>query len=244
MGIINRTPDSITDGNKNFDDNEAINNTQIMDNNVDIIDIGGMSTKPGHNTISESEELKRTIPFIKTISKNTKSILSIDSSNPKVIEEAILNGVSLINDVSGGNDGIFNIVKKYKKNYVLMCNKETNDIDQINTFFDKKIEYMIKLGIYRFQIILDPGCGFNKSSIKILNKIDILKNKKNKYPLLIGVSRKKFISNCIESTDENEIIRANLAVTCIAIAKRADIIRIHDVEQTKNIIKLCDLICR
>ena len=127
MGVVNRTPDSITDNNKNFNNEEAINNTIDMSKYVDIIDIGGMSTKPNHKMVSKDEEIKRVIPFIQKIKLKIKNIISIDSTKIEVIQSSINQGVKLINDVSGGTNKIFNIVKKYRINYILLCNKKTDN---------------------------------------------------------------------------------------------------------------------
>jgi len=231
MGVINKTPDSFTDNDKNFDDEESFQTIDDMIKYVDIIDIGGMSTKPGYSLISIDEEINRIDKTIKYI-KNKNCVVSLDSFRCKVIEK-YTNDIDIINDISGGNDEIYDIIKKYKKTYVLMCPNKIESIYDIDEYFNKKITELINHGIFRFQIILDPGCGYNKKSIYVLKHVEKIRNLKSKYPFLIGFSKKKSI------IDQNGT-DFSLICSSISVQKNIDMIRCHDYKETKNVICFVD----
>lgn len=252
MGILNVTPDSFSDGGKYFSFNNAINHADhLINEGADIIDIGGESTRPGADSVSLEEELKRVIPVIQHLKKNYKDIIiSIDTTKSIVAEQAIKNGASIVNDISGGNfdANMYNIVSKYDITYIVMHIKGTpsnmqlnpfyeNVIDEILNYFNKQIELAKNFGINK--LVIDPGIGFGKNvndNYKILNNLEIFK--KFGYPILLGVSKKSFLGKSLD-LEINERDIATIITETVGTVKGAKIIRTHNVKnavQMKNII--------
>lgn len=251
MGIINVTPDSFYDGGKsNTIDNALRLAEKHIKEGATILDIGGYSSKPGAKEISQEEELKRIIPIVEAI-LNTfdKSILSIDTFRSKVAKEAIELGASLINDISAFNldENLINVVKDYNVPYVLMHmqgNPQTmqlnptykNIITDIIFFFSKKINKLNKLGVH--DIIIDPGFGFGKTikdNFTILNNLEKLALLK--LPILAGISRKSMIHKTLKN-NSIESLNGTSALNMIALRNGAKILRVHDVKQAQECIKL------
>ena len=251
MGILNLTPDSFYDGNKYFD----TKNIKYKDfDYADIIDIGCESTRPGSVSIGLEEELARIkkIDFTNEYFKN--KILSIDSSKYDVIEYALKNGFKMINDVSGGGKDNINmkLALKYDVPIVLMHMqgkpsnmqynpKYNNVVDDLLLFFDKKINSGLKIGLKKKQIIIDPGIGFGKNTTDndlIINKLQEFKNLG--FPVLVGLSRKSFLSfNGDLPKDRLEI---SLSVMSLAVNNGADIVRVHDVFSSYRVLNIIDRI--
>lgn len=261
MGILNVTPDSFYDGGKFFGTEAAIQRAKsIINDGADIIDIGGESTRPGAIKISAEEEKKRIIPVIEKIRKeNTDIIISADTYKSEVAKDAIKAGADIINDISGGmfDPDILKIVAENDIYYVIMHIKGTPDTMQNNPAYSEKgvvndiIEYFserIKIaesnGIKRDKIILDPGIGFGKTlrhNIEILRDLD--KFKQFNLPILIGTSRKSMIGNILNKKPE-ERLYGTLATVAFSIIKGADIVRVHDVAETKDVVAILDAIVR
>ena len=240
MGILNLTPDSFYDGGKNLTKNNILSSLSSL-SNADIIDVGAESSKPFSNPITISEELRR-LEILNDIDLND-NFLSIDTYKPEVIKYAIKNGYSMINDISGGGVDNSNIIlaAEYNVPIVLMHMKGnpanmqnspryTNVVDEIKYFFEQKINFVEKEGINKDNIILDPGLGFGKTALHnyeiILNLKDL---KKIGYKILIGASRKSFLSNEDSSKDR---IYPSIGIASISIINGADIVRVHDVNET------------
>ena len=249
MGIINATPDSfsgdgIYSGKNNF---EILETCQSMiDAGVGIIDIGGESTRPKsiYNQvveISEDEEIDRVIPLIKTIRKNFKIPISIDSKKTKVIKEAIKEGVSLVNDISMLEDeNLIALLKNYDIYYVLTHyrkdGKHKKIISEMLNDLNTKLNMLTSGGIKREKIILDPGIGFGKKyfqSAEVLSKINLLKKAFN-LPVMVGASRKSFIGEYIDK-DVNERIFGTAATVAYSIMMGANIVRVHDYKEMIDI---------
>lgn len=261
MGILNVTPDSFYDGGKFFGTEAAIQRAKsIINDGADIIDIGGESTRPGAIKISAEEEKKRIIPVIEKIRKeNTDIIISADTYKSEVAKDAINAGADIINDISGGmfDPDILKIVAENDIYYVIMHIKGTPDTMQNNPAYSEKgvvndiIEYFserIKIaesnGIKRDKIILDPGIGFGKTlrhNLEILRDLD--KFKQFNLPILIGTSRKSMIGNILNKKPE-ERLYGTLATVAFSIIKGADIVRVHDVAETKDVVAILDAIVR
>lgn len=248
MGILNVTPDSfftsiadpvlaIEAGKKMFLDG------------ADILDIGGESSRPGSQPVSLEEELKRVIPVIKALS--SKGIISIDTTKPEVADKACLAGASLINDISGFRDR--EMIAVAKKHQVPLCvmhmqnNPQTMQlnpryekgvVEEIVQFFKMRVDALLREGILPQHIILDPGIGFGKT---VADNWEILHNlgqfKKLGYPILIGLSRKSFMSKILNKPPQ-ELLPATLAMNTLAIHSKADYIRVHDVKEHRDIIDL------
>lgn len=259
MGIINVTPDSFSDGGKFSQVETAVAQAEKMiKNGVDIIDIGGQSTRPGTKQISLTEELNRVIPIIKAIRQTEDIPISIDTTRSEVAEAAIASGADIINDISGAtyDNQMLATTAKLAVPIILMHIKGTPEtmqkltdyqdlIAEIIAFLQQQIDKAIAEGIQPHNIIIDPGIGFAKNAsqniqlIQQLSKFQIL----NK-PLLIGVSRKSFIGKIIEQENPQDRVWGTAAACCGAIANGADIIRVHDVPEMYDVTRVADRIWR
>ncbi len=251
MGILNVTPDSFSDGGLFYDKKKAVEHAlSMLNDGADIIDIGGESSRPGSEPVSEKEELNRTIPIIKEILRmEQNTIISIDTTKSKVAFEALNNGAKIVNDISGGtfDRNMFNVVSDFKATFVIMHIKGMpknmqqnpsyeNLINEIYDFFNQQISLAKKNGIK--QLIIDPGIGFGKTvnhNYEILGRLDEFKSLG--FPILIGVSRKSFLGNSLNlKIDERD--EATLIAESLAVMKGAKIIRTHNTNNTfklKNI---------
>ncbi|MFM7015265.1 MAG: dihydropteroate synthase [Bacteroidota bacterium] len=254
MGIINTTPDSFYDGGKFNEELAFIKRfEQMLNEGAMIIDVGGASSRPGATTLSTHEEISRTIPFIKSALKQfPKAIISIDTYNATVAEEAIYAGASIINDISGGSldDNMFDTVEKMKVPYVLMHMKGTPDtmkahchyenlIAEVYQYFHAKIVELMQRGIQ--DIILDPGFGFAKNTeqnFALLKNLAFFKNLN--LPILAGLSRKSMIYQSLGIT-ANESLNGTTALNMISLLNGSSILRVHDVKEAIQAIQLYSL---
>ena len=252
MGILNVTPDSFYDGGVYSNEKEVLKQVEkmILDG-VDIIDVGGYSSKPGAKTINIKEEEKRVLPIIKLIYKTfKKTIISVDTFRSEIAEKSINAGASIINDISGGDfdNNIYKIAERYKAPYIMMHMKGNPSNMQINPTYQninyeiiknlsKKIDFAQKKGVC--DIIIDPGFGFGKTiehNYQILNNLKLYKVLHK--PILIGVSRKSMIYKLLK-TDPSKALNGTTALNTIALINGANILRVHDVKQANEVIKLC-----
>lgn len=258
MGIINVTPDSFYIGSRKLNKEEILNTAKDMvENGVDIIDIGGQSTRPGSSFVNEEEEWNRVIPAIEAIRENFPEVLiSVDTFRAKVAEEAIKKGADIINDISAFrfDENLLRIVKEYKVPYILMHMKGTPKDMQINPyyedvikeiyeFFIEKINFMVENGIEENKIIIDPGIGFGKryeDNLEILARLKEFKSLKK--PLLIGASRKSFIGKALSDLPPEERLEGTLGITALCVLNDVDIIRVHDVKENKRVVKVLEAI--
>jgi dihydropteroate synthase len=250
MGILNITPDSFSDGGKYFDKDIQmqriiVDAVRMEREGADFIDVGGESTRPGAVKVTADEEMQRVIPVISEILKHIKIPVSIDTYKHQVAEEALKAGASIVNDISGFqfDDKIAEVTKKYNASCILMHIKGTpknmqsnpvynNVIEEVKDYLSISIDIAKQAGIE--QIIVDPGIGFGKTFghnieiIKNLNKIKSLG-----YPILLGLSKKRFINEIYESTpeDRNE---GTMAANTVGILNGANIIRVHNVLENKR----------
>tara|TARA_Y100001970_G_C14237945_1_gene863072 strand:- start:2712 stop:3527 length:816 start_codon:yes stop_codon:yes gene_type:complete len=255
MGIINVTTDSFS-GDGIAADLSAIAKQAIIFQKfgADIVDIGGESSRPPSvygdvKKVSIKTETQRVLSAIEIIKKNVKLPISIDSRNSSVIKEAINHGASMINDISMLNHDkqMIEIVAKSNLPYILMHNKKIaqkkNVTKQIKIDLQKKIDLLIDNGFNTNNLIIDPGIGFNKNTEQNIEIISNLDKLKFGFPILIGTSRKKHIGDVL-GTDVNDRIEGTAATTAIAIAKGADIIRVHDVKEMTRVAKMTDALIR
>ena len=251
MSIINTTPDSFYDGGKNVNLSKILKKIENdLSKGASIFDIGGYSSKPNADFVSETEELKRTIKNIEEINKRFPNInISIDTFRGKVAEYAINAGAGIVNDISAFNldDKMFETIEKYQPTYILMHMKGTpqtmqnnpiykNIIDEVLTFFKNKISILKKINIKN--IVIDPGFGFGKTvnhNYKLMNNINKLKDFKK--PILIGISRKSMICKTLE-IKPLDAINGTTALNMFALINGANILRVHDVEQAMQCIKI------
>ncbi len=250
MGILNVTPDSFYDGGKyNSIDAALYHVSEMIHDGVDIIDVGGESTRPGAQEVAVEEEIDRVCPVIEKIIHEFNIPVSIDTRKSKVADEALKLGAMMVNDITGlqADPDMPVTIAQYNAYCVLMHIKGTPRTMQLNTEYDdllseitrylyNSIEIAKKAHIADDKIIVDPGIGFGKSleqNYVILNNIKYFK--KLGYPVLIGLSRKSLIGRLYD-TDEDRL-PATIALNAIALYNGADIIRVHDVKEHKLIIK-------
>ena len=248
MGILNVTPDSFSDGGQHFNPSDAISAALRMeDDGASIIDVGGESTRPYSDPVSESEELKRVLPVIEGLSDRVQIPISIDTSKANVARAAVAAGAEIINDVTGleGDPEMPSVVNQYGVGVCVMHMQGTPQTMQINPkyhhvlldiydFFEKEISNF-KNDKYKRKLILDPGIGFGKKlkhNLMILNKISIFHSLG--FPILIGTSRKRFINQISGKYDTKERIGGTLSSITYSLSQGVKIFRVHNVEEVKQ----------
>ncbi|MDD4202747.1 MAG: dihydropteroate synthase [Candidatus Omnitrophica bacterium] len=259
MGILNVTPDSFYDGGKFFDIEHAVKHAyEMIEQGADIVDIGGNSTRPGSVQVSPEEEFKRIEPVLKKLRKKKHVQLSVDTFYPEVAQKVIDLGVDIINDVTGlrENNGLAKIVAKNNTQIIIMHSKGepknmqekpfySDVINDVTCSLKRSIDIAKNAGIRDENIIIDPGIGFGKTidhNIMIIKYLESFK--KLMYPILLGVSRKSFIGKVIDKEDPKDRYRGSIAANVIGILNGANIIRVHDVEDMKEIALFCDRVKR
>ncbi|MCH3924246.1 MAG: dihydropteroate synthase [Bacteroidales bacterium] len=255
MGILNVTDDSFFDGGKyNTLDKAIIRAEDIVNQGADIIDIGACSTRPGAILVDKDEEIKRLSPIVKEIRKRFPNIpISIDTVWSEVAKRVYDCGADIINDISGGqfDKDLFSTVAQTKMPYILMHTNNTPDKMQktihydnlfldICKYFNERLETLYSLGVK--DIILDLGFGFGKT---IENNYELLRRQKEfsstfSLPILTGISRKSMIFRPLNLTP-NDILSETLFLSAFALNNGANILRVHDVKQTKNCLTLYQL---
>ncbi len=258
MGVLNRTPDSFSDGGVFMDEEKAINRIEKMiKEGADIIDIGGESTRPGSESVSVEEELKRTVPLIKKISRAINVPISIDTSKHEVAARALAEGASIVNDISGlkADQKMAKVISSFGATVCVMHMKGTPKDMQDNPVYEdlmgeiisalsESIEIAISAGISPDRIIVDPGIGFGKTVkhnliiIKRLAELKVLGK-----PICIGTSRKSFIGKIL-GRNVNERLIGTAATCALAIANGANIIRVHDIKEMKEVAKITDAVIK
>lgn len=246
MGIVNVTPNSFSDGGKWFDCNSAIAHAvELVNQGADIIDFGAQSTKPGYEEISAEEEWSRLEPVLKKAREVLSVAISVDTYFPFVAENALNYGVDIINDVSGYvNPEMAKIVKNSGCGWIIMHNG-AGDVDEVGEFFTESVKKAEEYGINPLQICFDMGIGFGKSYEQSLSLLaNVNKYKKENYPLLLGTSRKRVIGQGSGQNNPEKRVFGNISADAVAIIDGVDIIRIHDVENEIQGIRMADEIKR
>lgn len=266
IGVLNVTPDSFSDGGSFSSVDDAVNYAiQMQKNGADIIDIGGESSRPGALTVSISEEINRVTPVIEKLVKKIDVPLSIDTYKSEVAKKALDLGVGMVNDITAlkGDKKLVNIISSYNVPVCLMHMKGnprdmqknpvyTDIILEITSFLKERAEYAMFNDVKKENIVIDPGLGFGKRTGRgVEDNCEILKRlselKKLNYPIIIGASRKTFIGNICggeKSLPVEDRLEGSLAAAVVAVLNGADIIRVHDVKETKKCIDLVDCIIR
>ena len=252
MGIINLTPDSFSDGGKYNKKNSGLNHASyLLKKGCKILDIGGESTRPGAKDINKAIEWKRINKTIKKLKKLNKFI-SLDTRKSWVMEKGIKYKVNLINDVSGLEHDVntINVLKKYKIPFVInhmqgkpknmqKNPKYKNVLLDIYDFFENKIKKARSLGIKHSNIILDPGIGFGKN---LKHNMTLIKNISIFYslgfPVMLGISRKRFIKDLSGNNDSNERLGGTISSSLYAMTQGIQILRVHDVNEVNQSIKV------
>ena len=250
MGILNITPDSFYDGNRYMEEDALKKRIdELIRHKVDIIDIGGESSRPGAEPVPEEEELRRVGSALFYIDTQRYAV-SVDTYKSKVAEYALKKGAIMVNDISGMrfDKDMVNVVKEFQSYIVIMHmkgkpkdmqkNPEYNDVvSEIRDFFEERIDFALSHGIKKEKIILDPGIGFGK---KQEHNIEILKNiekfKALGFPILVGHSRKSLIGYLTGKESPSERLWGTLAISSYLTLKNIDILRVHDIEPHKDLL--------
>lgn len=255
MGILNVTPDSFSDGGKYINKDKALFQVEKMINEgADIIDIGGESTRPFSNPVLLEQELARVIPIIELINKNFNTIVSIDTYKSEVADLALQNGAQIINDISGFtfDSDMINIASKHNATCIVMHLKGTprnmqvnpvyNDVvKEIYDFLEKQVNLLRQNGIK--QVIIDLGFGFGKTLDDNYTLLASHRKFANlQCPMLAGISRKSMIGKVVE-TKPIERIPGTIALNTIAVLNGVKIIRVHDVKENFQAMKVVEKYC-
>ena len=251
MGVLNVTPDSFSDGGKYNRISSAKKHLDyLFKSGANVVDIGGESTRPGSQPISSNVEWKRLKNILKRL--NRKKIISLDTRKSEIMEKGIKLGVNLINDVSGLNydNNSVNILKRYKVPFVLQHSQGNPDTMQKNPkyqnvlldiydFFEEKIKFLRKIGIKHNNIILDPGIGFGKN---LKHNMTIIKNISIYHslglPILLGISKKKYIKELSRENDSMSRVGGTISASIFVMMQGVQMIRVHDVNEINQSIKV------
>lgn len=255
MGILNATPDSFSDGGDIADPGRLdARIREMIDAGADILDIGGESTRPGHEKVNAGKEIARVVPAIRAIRKISKTIpISIDTQKAQVAEEALRAGASLINDVSALSDKkMAGVVSKHACSVILMRNEPTGSDTVANTKqqFERIIEEAEKHGVDKKYLLLDPGLGFGdlktgdyslspgSDPAANLELIRSISKYSHSLPVVIGASRKRFIGDITGEKNAKKRLGGSLAAAILAAQAGAGIVRVHDVAETVQAFKI------
>lgn len=251
MGILNVTPDSFSDGGEFFGADAAVNHAKkMLSDGADIIDIGAMSTRPGSEPVSYSEEIRRLEPVLKELCAIENIIISVDTINPETADYALNAGAHIINDVSGYfNPDMASVVKKYNAGWIMthtgavasgtVVEYPDGVTVAVKDFFESFISDCEKFGISKDYICIDPGFGFAKTTddnIELLQNLEKLV--RPDVAFLTALSRKRFIGEITETSDAGERLAGTLTADIIALMKGTDMLRVHDVKETKQSIAI------
>ena len=251
MGILNITPDSFSDGGKYTSIDDAIQQVErMLAEGVDIIDIGGESTRPGSDSVTAIDQIQRVIPVITAIRQQLKSdiLISIDTTSSAVAKAALEAGANIINDVSAGQDdaAILALAAQTGVPIILMHSQGTPKTMQDNPYYEdvvqevidalkKRINAALKAGIKKENIALDPGIGFGKrkqDNLDLLAHLDALVALG--YPVLLGTSRKRFMGTLCDVTEPSELVTATAVTTALGVMAGVRIFRVHDVKENRQ----------
>lgn len=254
MGIVNTTPDSFADGGQFPDADSATGHAlRLADEGAEIIDIGGESTRPGSKPVSTAEELRRVVPVIERLAKRCGAVISIDTQKPAVARAALDAGASIVNDIAANRESpeMWQIVAEARAGYICMHMQGTPQtmqaephyddvLREVGDFFTERLAKLAEQGVSGEQVALDPGIGFGKElehNIKLLSGIHQLIMSGR--PLIIGASRKSFIGKLL-GTPSNERLPASLACAACAAAEGAHVVRVHDVAETVQAVRMAE----
>ena len=259
MGVLNITPDSFSDGGQFFAFDRAIEQAERMiAEGADIIDVGGESTRPGSEFVSEAEELRRVMPVIERLASSSSVPISIDTTKSSVARAALEAGAEIVNDISGlrFEPTIADEVAKVKAGLILMHSRGTpKDMQQLPPVTEIMSEVITGLrqsvaiaeehGVPRENIAIDPGIGFGKTAeqnVELIAKLDQLAREFPDLPLMIGTSRKSFIGKLLDNAPADQRLYGTLASVVAAVLNGAQIVRVHDVRAAVEAIQVVDAI--
>jgi dihydropteroate synthase len=256
MAILNVTPDSFYDGGRRLDPGKAIaDGIEMAVAGADVIDVGGESTRPGARPVSEDEELERVLPVIRRLRREIRVPISIDTYKSGVARAALREGADIVNDISAlrFDTEMVELVAAEKVPVVLMHMQGTprtmqaearydDVVREVGDFLALRIQYAVERGVERHRIVVDPGFGFGKTlehNLALLRGLPELASLGQ--PLLVGASRKTFIGKIL-GAEPGERLEGSLAAAVAAVLGGANIIRTHDVKETRRAVRIADAI--
>lgn len=259
MGVLNVTPDSFSDGGQYADANKALDHGREMAaQGADIIDIGGESTRPGAEQVSEEVELRRIIPVVERLSAELPVPLSVDTYKSSVARKALEAGASIVNDISGlrFSPDMAKVAADYGAAVVIMHIKGTprdmqknpvytDVVAEVMEYLDEGIGIALKAGVDREKILIDPGIGFGKTvehNLALINRLGELRVLGR--PMVLGTSRKKFIGTILDIPVAEQRVEGTAATVAIGIERGAQVMRVHDVAQMVRVARMTDAIIR
>ncbi|HEX8282128.1 MAG TPA: dihydropteroate synthase [Pyrinomonadaceae bacterium] len=260
MGVINLTPDSFSDGGRWFTRKRAWDSAERMSQDgADIIDIGGESTRPGAQAVSEEEEIGRVQKFIDVMIKMSgRATHSIDTTKASVARVALEAGVEIVNDISGlrFDPALAEVAARYDAGLILMHSRGTFEtmhkqepvediLKEVSDDWRRAIAEAERRGVRREKIVLDPGIGFSKTqkqNVELIAKLDVLARDFADFPLLVGTSRKSFVGHLLGGAPVNKRVHGTMASVAAAVLRGASIVRVHDVRAAVETVKVIDAI--
>ena len=257
MGVLNCTPDSFSDGGSYEDVDAMVNRAlEMINQGAGLIDIGGESTRPGSEPVSEAEELKRVVPVIKSLRQKSDALISIDTTKANVARAAIEAGADIINDISGFkiDSDMKQVAIDTQAGCMLMHMRGTPQtmqqfleyddlVEDIISYFKGIIADLTKAGIKHECLMIDPGIGFSKNIEQNLTLIRQLSDFESlKLPILLGTSRKSFIGHVLGKQDPTDRVWGTAASIAIGIANGAHVVRVHDIAEMSDVSRLSDAI--
>ena len=257
MGVLNITPNSFSDGGNFFDaENAVAHGLRMAAEGAHLIDVGGESTRPGAEAVAPEEELRRVIPVVEQLRRKSEVIISIDTSKADVARAAIRAGASIVNDVTGGrgDQEMMPLIAETKSAFIIMhmqgipqtmqsAPQYTNVVSEVFDFFRQQYARAIVYSIDPMAIAFDPGIGFGKTlehNLELLAQLERLRACDR--PIVIGVSRKSFLGKLINSEQMSDRLAPAVALTSLLRTRGADVLRVHDVKENVNALKMTEAI--
>lgn len=256
MGVLNTTPDSFSDGGSlhvsgRLNLSQALSRVEkMLQQGAAIIDVGGESTRPGAQSVSLDEEMDRVLPIVEAISRRFDTIVSVDTSSPELMVESARLGAGLLNDVraltrlgaieAAAQTGLpVCLMHMLGTPQMMQDNPQYQDVQQeVAQYLEGRVKACLAGGVPAERLLLDPGFGFGKSAehnLQLLNRLSAFKALG--YPVLVGLSRKSIIGNVL-NREVDQRLAGSLSVAVLAVAKGASIIRVHDVEETVDAVRM------
>jgi dihydropteroate synthase len=257
MGVLNITPDSFSDGGEHFSTDEAVaHGLQMATDGAQIIDVGGESTRPGAEPVTGEEEAARIMPVIEELRHKTDILISIDTSKAGVADAALDAGASIVNDVTGGRGDVemMPLVARHGAGFIVMHMRGTPQtmqiapsyadvVSEVADFFRQQYARALDCGIDAMAIAFDPGIGFGKTlehNLELLGNLERLRL--DDRPLVVGASRKSFLSKLIGSSNMSDRLFPTLAITALLRSRGAEIFRVHDVKENVAALRAAEAI--
>jgi dihydropteroate synthase len=257
MGVLNVTPDSFSDGGKFREVDAAVNHgVQMAGEGADIIDVGGESTRPGAQPVAGEEELRRVLPVVEKLRAKIDIFISIDTSKAEIAERALDAGADIVNDVTGGrgDSKMLSLVGKRNAAFIIMHMQGTpptmqsspqyaDVVAEVADFFRQQYVRALECGVAQVMMAFDPGIGFGKT---LQHNLDLLANlealRVHDRPLVVGVSRKSFLSKLTGSAEVNDRLAPAVALTALLRARGADVLRVHEVKENAAALRTSEAI--